>query len=102
MWRLLLFLSIFPILAALVANGWFGLRVLARHGKRVSRVNPTRWKDALGSDTPEVSPLSADASGNAIRAVALAAWRERDSKAALAREGARRFGLAVPPLTAMV
>ncbi len=37
-----------------------------------------------------------------LRKIALADWRVRDKKAAIAREGTRRFGMAVPPLTAMV
>ncbi len=102
MWRLLLLISILPVVAAVAASGWFGLRALAREGKRTCRVNPTRWKDTLGTATPEVSPLSADAAGAAIREAALAEWRQGDPKVAGAREGARRFGQAVPPLTAMV
>ncbi len=37
-----------------------------------------------------------------LRKSALADWRERDRKLAISREGTRRFGMAVPPLTAMI
>lgn len=37
-----------------------------------------------------------------FRKSALADWRIRDKKTALSREGTRRFGMAVPPFTAMI
>lgn len=52
--------------------------------------------------------LPASSSGDLItyadlfRKTALADWRVRDKKTAISREGTRRFGMAVPPLTAMI
>ncbi len=47
------------------------------------------------------APSSAEL-GRQVRLAALAQWQRRDPKRAAARESNRRFGLAVPPLSAMV
>jgi len=46
--------------------------------------------------------MDAGTLGRELRRVALVQWNEHDPKAARAREAARRFGLAVPPLTLVV
>lgn len=104
MWRILLFLSIFPIALALLARWWFGLRVLAREGRRLCRSDGGRWVKLPGAAAEEApaGEFPAREHGARLRAAALAAWRERVPKAAAAREGSKRFAMAVPPLTVMV
>jgi hypothetical protein len=104
MWRLLLIISILPITAALLVRWWFGLRVLAAIGKRPCQVDLTRWELALGASPQARSDARAPASefGRQLRMAALAQWQIREPKLAASREASRRFGLAVPPLSAMV
>lgn len=103
MWRLLLLFSALPLAAALIARWWFGMRVLADDGKRACRCDLGKWLPP-----PEDSAVihraeeSAGEFGRQLRLKALAEWREQDPKAAAAREGSRRFGLAVPPLAGIV
>lgn len=103
MYRLILLLSLLPIGIALVARWWFGLRVLADEGKQTCRCDLGRWMPAPG-DTAVThrAEKSAAEFGRELRLKALADWREQDPKAAAAREGTRRFGRAVPPLSAMI
>jgi len=98
MWRLLLIFSILPILAAMAARWWFGLRVLADEGKRLCRCNPERWP-ATPADATE---QSASELGRQLRLRALEEWKERDPKAAASRENSRRFGMAVPPMSGII
>lgn len=104
MWRLLLTFSILPIAAALVLRWWFGTRVLMALGGRPCRCDLARWDKTLG-DSPLAS-VSQDAPaaefGNRLRLAALAQWQSSEPKRAAARESGRRFGLAVPPFSAMV
>jgi len=103
MFRLLLMLSLLPIAAALIARWWFGLRVLASDGKQNCRCDLAQWMPAPGDDAViHRAEKSAAEFGHELRLKALAAWRDEDPKAAAAREGTRRFGRAVPPLSAMV
>lgn len=104
MWRLILLLSVLPIAAGLLLRWWFGLRVLAVLGGRPAVCEPSRWGTAIGppnllpgEPTPTTSQLGKD-----LRTAALLQWQEREPKLAKAREATRRFGLAVPPLAAMV
>jgi len=104
MWRLLMIFSILPIGAALLLRWWFGTRVLATLGGRPCRCDLIRWDRALGS-SQQVGP-SQDAPagefGHQLRLAALAQWQRDDRKRAAARESSRRFGMAVPPFSAMV
>jgi hypothetical protein len=106
MWRLLLLFSALPIAAALIARWWFGLRVLATQGKRACRSDPAKWPALPDTTAPVDALVPADASaveyGRLLRLAALAAWKERDPKAAASRENSRRFGMAVPPLSGIV
>jgi hypothetical protein len=86
MFRLLLILSLLPIAAALIARWWLGLRVLAGEGRQICRH----------------TEKSAAELGHELRLKALAQWRDEDPRSAAAREGTRRFGMAVPPLSVMV
>jgi cobalamin biosynthesis protein CobD/CbiB len=104
MWRLLLLFSILPIGAALLLRWWFGLRVLESLGGRPCRCDPARWDQALGSGQPAMCAAAAPVGelGERLRLAALAQWQQREPKRAAARESSRRFGLAVPPLSAIV
>ncbi len=78
MFQFLLLPSLLVIVAALAFRWWFGVRV---------------WKEC---------DESTRAAGLAMHAAALARWRETDPKAASARTGTLRFGLATPPLSAVI
>lgn len=103
MFRLILLISLLPIAAALIARWWFGLRVLAGVGKQSCRCDLARWMPTPG-DAAVIhrAERSAAEFGHELRLKSLAEWREQDPRAAAAREGTRRFGRAVPPLSAMI
>jgi hypothetical protein len=100
--RLLIILAVIPIVVAFVARWWYGLRIISSVGRRQCSCDLEKWDRAFGSEHIPVSK-SADALvyADLLRKSALADWRIRDSKASISREGARRFGMAVPPLAAM-
>lgn len=103
MFRVILFLSLFPIAAALAARWWFGVRILLDAGKRQCRCDLGKWLPAPGDEALlHRAEESAAEFGRQLRLKALAEWTERDPKAAASREGTRRFGMAVPPLSAVV
>ncbi len=101
--RLLILLAILPIVVAFVARWWFGMRILAGQGKRQCRCDIEKWHKTFGAGNLPVSK-EADARVYAdfLRKSALADWKTREPKAAASREGARRFGMAVPPLSLMI
>lgn len=103
MWRLLLFISALCLAAALVARWFFGMRVLADEGKRPCRCDLATWMP-LAEDSAVLHRAEESAAefGRQLRLKALAEWRLSDPKAAMAREGTRRFGMAVPPLSGMI
>lgn len=104
MHRYLLLISIVPIAAALLLRWWFGLRVLAARGAPAAPCEASRWEAATGSPPalPGAVPPTAGQMGHALRETALRQWRDRAPRPARARESTHRFGLAVPPLAAMV
>jgi hypothetical protein len=103
MFRLLLFFSLLPLALALIARWWFGTRVLASHGKRMCRCDLKVWTPAPGDETlVHRAEETAAEFGNQLRRKALYEWRESDPKSANSREHSRRFGIAVPPLGAVV
>lgn len=104
MWRLLMIFSILPIGAALLLRWWFGTRMLAALGGRPCRCDQARWDRALGASSQDSASQDAPASefGHRLRLAALVQWKHHDPKRAAARESGRRFGLAVPPMSAMV
>ena len=103
MYRLLLIISLIPIVIALVARWWFGLRVLATVGARACRCDLARWMPAPGDDAAiHRAENSAAEFGRELRLKALAEWHAREPKAAKARENALRFGMAVPPLSGII
>lgn len=101
--RLLIFIAVFPIIITLLMRWWLGLRLLKSSAELSCSCDLEKWKQTFGEQHLPVS-----SSGNQVmfaellRKSALADWRVRDKKAAIAREGTRRFGMAVPPLTAMI
>lgn len=98
MWRVLLILSILPLLLAMGCRWWFGLRQLATAGRRHCRINQT-LTHTLRPSASVPAEESAAGYGKLLRQSALAVWMQDDPKAAMARQGALRFGMAVPPLT---
>lgn len=103
MWRLIFLLSILPIVAALVARWYFGLRVLNSEGRRPCAADPIRWEVYLGNNPPvETKDAPAQEFGKLLRLRALADWSTRDKKQAASRESAKKFGLAVPPLALII
>lgn len=103
MWRLLFIISILPIIAAIVARWYFGLRVISKAGRLPCTVDPIRWKVYLG-EKPALETSSAPAMelGKVLRVAALEEWKAREPKRAASRESARKFGLAVPPLSLVI
>jgi hypothetical protein len=103
MWRLLFLISVLPIVAAIAARWYFGIRVLNSQGKRPCTVDPIRWKVYLGENPVlETSDAPATELGKVLRLTALADWKSREPKRAASRESARKFGLAVPPLALII
>ncbi|MGD9420160.1 MAG: hypothetical protein Q7R22_014585 [Verrucomicrobiota bacterium JB025] len=101
--RFIILLSLIPIAIALVTRWWFGLKVLAAEGKRTCRCDLETWQpDPTDTASVQRSDASASNFGCQLRNKALATWKSEDPKAAAAREGAHRFGLAVPPLSGIV
>ena len=103
MFRLLILLAVLPIVAAFVARWWLGIRILATTGRRQCTCDLSRWEDAFGKENlPPSKGGDARMFAELLRKSALTDWKTRDPKAAVSREGARRFGMAVPPLSLMV
>ena len=103
MFRLLILLAALPIVAAFVARWWFGMRILSTVGRRKCSCDLSRWESAFGKEnTPPSQNADARIFAGLLRNAALADWKTRDPKAAASREGARRFGMAVPPLSLMI
>lgn len=101
--RLILFISLVPLVIALIARWWFGTRILVGTGMRPCRCDLNRWLPLPGDlSVVHRAEESAGEFGRQLRLKALAAWSEQDPKAAAARENTRRFGLAVPPLSGVV
>lgn len=101
--RLLIILALLPILAALGLRWWFGLRKYHSIGKRQCTADLEKWTNSFGpANTPLAKTADARIFAAHLRNAALLDWNQRDQKAAGTREGTRRFGLAVPPLTALI
>lgn len=101
--RFLILIAALPIIAAFVARWWLGLRILSSTGRRQCSCDLALWEKAFGAENPPPSK-SGDAVlfAGALRKIALADWKTREPKAAASREGVRRFGMAVPPLSLMI
>ncbi|HSP41727.1 MAG TPA: hypothetical protein VLO11_02550 [Luteolibacter sp.] len=103
MYRIVVILSLLPIVVAMIACWWFGRRILASLGRQDCRCDLARWTPPADAES-DVRRASGTAAGFGLdlRAAALVSWREEEPKAAAARENTRRFGAAVPPLATMV
>lgn len=99
MWRLLIMISVLPLAAGLVLRWWYGLRVLQVRGRALVRPAGERWLEMAGEGGPE---MEASEAGARLRVAALREWLGNEPRAAKAREGARKFGVAVPPLAMVV
>jgi len=103
MFRLILFLSLFPVAISLLLRWWFGVRVLKSIGTQTCRCDLNTWP--ANPEDPNATHRATETAavfGEQLRNRALTAWKKTDPKAAKARENCRRFGTAVPPLSAMV
>jgi hypothetical protein len=101
--RLLILIAVLPIIFTLVVRWWLGIRILKSSAKNQCSCDLEKWNHTFGEQHLPIS-----SSGDVIiyaelfRKSALVDWRTRDPKTAISREGTRRFGMAVPPLTAMI
>jgi hypothetical protein len=101
--RLLIVIALLAILIALAVRWWFGLRLLKSYAELSCSSDLEKWKQTFGEiHLPTSSSADLITYADLFRKVAMADWRERDKKSAISREGTRRFGMAVPPLTAMI
>lgn len=101
--RLLLIVSLVPIVIALAARWWYGVRVLTAENPRPCRCDLKRWLPSPGDESlVHRADGTAGEFGHQLRLKALAAWQEENPKAAKSRENSRRFGLAVPPLSGII
>jgi len=78
MFQFLLFPSLLVIAAALAARWWFASKVWKECGEPARLAGELRHAEMLGK------------------------WKQSDPKAAAARAGALRFGMAAPPLTVVI
>jgi hypothetical protein len=99
----LLLAGLVPILGTLAIRWWFGVRVLATLGPRNCQCDLGRWLPAPGDQAlvHRAEGTAADF-GRQLWEKSLAEWREASPREAASREGTRRFGLAVPPLSGVV
>ena len=103
MFRLLLILSLIPIAIALALRWWYGVRVLANLSGDPCRSDLKRWLPAPGDNSVvHRADGTAGAFGEQLRLKALNAWNTENPRAFRSRENARRFGLAVPPLSGII
>ena len=103
MFRLILLVSLVPIIVGWLARWWFGARVLAVDGPRTCRCDLTRWRPPPG-DTAVVHRAEGSAAefGRQLHAKALADWYDQVPRALKSREQSHRFGQAVPPLSGLI
>lgn len=103
LFRFLLILSLVPIAIALAARWWYGVRVLANEDSSPCRCDLKAWLPPPGDDSlVHSADGTAGEFGRQLRLKALAEWREENPVAARSRENSLRFGLAVPPISAII
>ncbi|HEX5789725.1 MAG TPA: hypothetical protein VFY13_01170 [Luteolibacter sp.] len=103
MYRPLLLISLLIAIASILVRWWFGMRFLQEQGTRSCRCDLEAWLPAAGDPAKERSETAtAWDFGDQLRRKALAQWSKDDPNSYRAREGSRRFGLAVPPLSLLV
>jgi len=100
--RLLLIISLIPIVIAFVVRWWFGTRIITTLGHKEAQCNLDKWQNTFGSDLlPPSNREKTVIYAELVRKSALLEWKIRDPKAAKSREAVRNFGMAVPPLSLM-
>ncbi len=103
MWRLVIFLSIFPPILAMVLRWWYGIRVLATRGPRVCRADLDKWlPEPEKTSVARRSDETAHVIGFHLWQYALRQWAKDDPKAAAARGKAKRIGTVLPPFTVLI
>lgn len=103
LWRLLILISIFPPIAAMLMRWWFGIRVLATHGPRLCRADLNKWLPQPGNTAVvRRSEETANIVGHQLWQHALEEWRKQDAKAAKARMKAKRVATVLSPFTVMI
>ena len=103
MFRFLVILAALPIIAAFLLRWWFGIRILTTFGKRQCSCNLAKWEETFGAETvPPAASADARVHAQFLHKATLLDWQRREPKSAASREAVRRFGMAVPPLSAMV
>ncbi len=103
MFQLLLIASLVPIAVTLALRWWHGLRVLANEDGRACRCDLKRWLPAPGDEAVvHRADDTAVAFGRQLRLKALDVWKSENPRAFRSRENARRFGMAVPPLSGII
>ncbi len=103
MWRILYIPCILVIAAAVFARVWFGKKIVLGKGVQPCKVDVDRWAGLLGaSENLPAAQSTAGELGRELRKSAMVQWKQRDPKAARARDSVKRFGMAVPPLTIAV
>jgi hypothetical protein len=103
MYRLLIIISLLPIIVSMITRWWMGKRLLRSVGIRGCRCDLARWLPPTdGKSIVRRATENAADFGRDLRLMALAAWLTDDPPAAKARANNRRFGAAVPPLATMV
>jgi hypothetical protein len=101
--RLIFLLSMVPIAVVLALRWWHGTRVLAGESARTCRCDLSKWLPPVDD-----SSVVHRAEGNAVefgadlRKKAMDAWEVEHPAAFRARYNARRFGMAVPPLSCLI
>ncbi len=102
MLRLFLIIAALPIIATFLLRWWFGIRIISSLGRTQCACNLDKWQDTFGTDhTPPSKNADAIIFAELLHKTALTDWKTREPKAAASREGVRRFGMAVPPLSLM-
>ncbi|MDX1681436.1 MAG: hypothetical protein R3242_11995 [Akkermansiaceae bacterium] len=103
MYRLLLLLSLLPIILCLLLTWWFGSRVLWAEGKRQCRCNLEKWyPDPEDERRVHRSDGSSSEFGQQLRKKALADWKEHSPKLVKTRESKRAIGMIMPPFGGII
>lgn len=97
-WRVFYIPCLLVIVAAVVARVWFGKKVQLGKAEQACRFDAGRWADVVGGSLTEAEAKAGEL-GRLLWKSALLEWKKRDPKSARARDAAKRFGMAVPPLT---
>lgn len=103
MWRLLIFLSLFPPILAMILRWWYGTRVLATLGPRVCRADLAKWlPEPEQSAVARRSDETAHVTGFNLWQYALREWEQRDPKAAASRQKSKRLSIIFPPFMVVI